>query len=199
MEKTIADRLREAGDSNMPWLAFVKAEGFSVLENDGKVLAHIADEIEREYAVRPRLHGNPVQEGGIVCNSFDGAPGKVRGVAVIDGKPNVLIERQGWYGEDEIALPCLDADGVPHRLGDSVWSLVDDTKRKVLGFDFEHAPEFVVMTETGRFSPDMLTHKEPVSLKGLLDYVNEQADKCDSRFEPLNEIGRQLAILIDRS
>lgn len=101
MGNTIADRLRDyalAPLGTNPW------EFFHIDDECGSFHRYLADEIEREYILRLCLDGMPVKEGDMVVNIHDGTPGKVRGVAVIDGKPSVLIERQGWYGEDEIEL-----------------------------------------------------------------------------------------------
>lgn len=203
MGKTIAARLREYALAPLmtnPWDFFVGAR-----ENYQNIHRYFADEIEREYIPKPRLSGKPIEEGDFVCNAYDGTPGKVKGLAVIDGVPSVLIERQGWYREDEITAAVLDANGIPFKKGETVYSVKYGKPCKV----HEVVPKsdrgtIIVCIRHGDGLPiaypaSFFTHEEPVSLDGLLDYVNEQADKCGSMYEPLNEIGRQLNILIERN
>lgn len=143
-----------------------------VCVNAGQLLA----EIEREYLPRPSYDdGEPVQEGDIIADRNDNRCGhkvlswSVRSdgqTAFYTGTSSMAIKT----GErvKRLQNEVTDADGVPIRVGDTVWLVkrtIDDGPFKVTAVK---PGEVSYETHDGRrgmcFAIGNLTHKEPDSL-----------------------------------
>lgn len=132
------------------------------------------EEVERDYIPRPRLDGEIISEGDELCQCYDHEPDIVRGIGMIDGEIEVLLDNHGWFNESEIERPqpkVLDADGVEIKVGDTVWNTEGNYKYTVKRMcsskdcviaDGDKGKGYHLM---GYF----LTHKEPDSITKIRD------------------------------
>lgn len=168
----------------------------------------IADEIERYYIPRPRFEdGEPVQfgdepewlvtvdemtfyENGIVCVGHDGNTFAVN--------PGELVKRP--------TPKVLDADGVPIKVGDTVYEVETGLRSTVTSTTMLDSNGNTVCCKDGcpgelHYKPEELTHQEPDSLEKLMgdikDYGAEvHIDECWAA--TTDEWARRLARLIER-
>ena len=197
MKKLLHERLRET-ESNLTLLG-----GYYIyLTNDQK--KELANEIERYYIPRPRF-----EDGEPACWKDELANGEPLFTITYDHAGVISINAETVNPEYELVedqaltrpLPkVLDADGVEIKVGDTVWR-TDPPIHPSQVVDIKHypegQPEVVCSEKNGQviahYSPNLLTHKEPDSIKNLLD------DIADWGFSKYDEASRRVAqSFIDR-
>lgn len=156
----------------------------------------IADEIEKYYDPKPRdPEGNPVHkdmevDGGTVhtwCVYGDGSWD-------LYDEDYVPIQNGGLC--DPIRLPepkVLDADGVEIKVGDTVW-------HKEMGIKFLVTKLPTPIYTTG-YNPNLLTHREPDSLKKAVNDLGELLNfpMCDDiKLDKVEEVYNRLTALVER-
>ena len=158
-----------------------------VYVNAGQLL----EEIEREYLPRPRFEdGEPVKEGDTIC--IDGhLPLKVNSWSIRNDGLTVFscpTSHRSIKTGDCVKRPepeVLDADGVPIRIGDTVWNVNTGKCLVVKGFSERW---FLAIEDTIKHNPLAFSHKEPDSLERIeadakLDvcvyYEGRDEHKCD--------------------
>lgn len=191
-DKTLVERLRDLQNGDYSYITqceFVRAVGAKCpreMQGYGCNLClnvtakAIADAIEREYLPRPRYEdGEPVQFGDAYTDKY--------GTAWLNGIRSIHIDCNGEFSlrghtlghsgmfadfgrNERVKRPepeVLDADGVPIKVGDTVYFVLDPEPLRVVGIDNYG----FVICEGKKDStfpyPDVLTHKEPDSLERI--------------------------------
>lgn len=95
--------------------------------------------------------------------------------------------------------PIVDVDGVPFKIGDTVWNIKNGDKLKVIGIDHDSYCQIDVEgidrigdTYDTCYRPESLTHKEPDSLEKLRDDLARKYGTSSSwvkRISALIEMG----------
>lgn len=155
----------------------------TIYVNAGQLL----EEIEREYLPRPRYEdGELVREGDTIC--IDGElPLKVYWYSVRSDGLTVFScptsSRQIKTGE-RVKRPepeVLDADGVPIRVGDTVWAVGQHVVKGPLNVTAVEPGVVSYETDDGRhgmyFTIGDITHKEHDSLERI--EADAKLDVCD--------------------
>lgn len=168
----------------------------------------IADEIEKYYDPKPRdPEGNPVHkdmelDGGVVSHWSVYEDGSW---SVFDSNYD---EIQCGDKDEPIRLPepkVLDADGVEIKVGDTVWHKKMGIKFLVTKLptpDYYSSVE-VKTTEppiyTTGYDPNLLTHREPDSLKKLQQFAVDSAAYAEgSEQDKFMEIADRLTAIMER-
>lgn len=137
------------------------------------MLTHWADEIERYYIPRPRFEdGEPVKEGDEVYGGtayyiqvMDDRSWKIEdedGRCLCDGNLGDRVRRPE---------PVFDADGVPIKVGDTVWDKRCPQEELVVVEVDDNGKVFC--NEWSCYSAEFLTHKEPDSLDKFLNDIED--------------------------
>lgn len=174
-DKTVVERLREDAKRAR------EERGLTVYTPDQ--LEKFADAIEREYLPRPRFDdGEPVQFGDAYTDKYGRVwENGIRSVHIeCNGDFSLHSYTRGHSGmfeefgqNDCVKRPepeILDADGVPIRVGDTVWNV---NTGKYLVVDGLGERWFCAIGDTIKYNPLMFSHKQPDSL----ERIEEDAEK----------------------
>lgn len=200
-DKTLVERLREVNldcdqhtDCQLANVVGVDCTSATCAQCGMDTAHALADAIEREYLPRPRFEdGDPVQFGDMaevredlgdviemvfqddkcveVGIAFDGGESTSSHYMIYDGE---RVKRP----EPEV----LDADGVPIKVGDTVYEAFDTTAEpmKVTNVDERG---LVVCEDDRKYMlthPDHITHKQPDSLERIeTDALMASIDYCN--------------------
>ena len=226
MKKLLHERLREVQASTGLLLCnlLVKTLGIprektDICTNRVPVIAEaIADEIEKYYIPRPRFEdGEPVQFG-------DSFIQKCVNVEVELDKIGIsLFTKDGlnmvWFPDEVVPRPepkVLDADGVPCKKGETVyyapgyitkdnkgpWKVLDiqGSDSVLIGRGYIPGEDDYMETVSGE-APDILTHREPDSLKKAVDDLGELLNfpMCDDiKLDKVEEVYNRLTAIMER-
>lgn len=209
MKKLLHERLREYGSKcHADYAEWLKQRHANEL----------ADEIEKYYIPRPRFEdGEPVQTsdmeeiGGLAtCRVYTDGSWKFNPDKYEDERnPKPWDEQQGRQC-DFIKRPepkVLDADGVPCKKGETVWSLVDSTKWEIIDIHPTEPRIAVRQLDIGKdvsggwFLASGLTHREPDSLKKAVNDLGELLNfpMCDDiKLDKVEEVYNRLTAIMER-
>lgn len=121
--------------------------------------------------------GIEIKVGDTVWRTSGNYPWRVDEITT-DGRVGILDDDGlGDYADPKNLThnePILDADGVPIKVGDVVWSINSDKGgpvKKIKGDNIEVHCDSIPYTQGSHFyaSPSQLTHNEPDSLEKLMD------------------------------
>lgn len=192
MKKLLHERLREAAKNGVSSIETCDRNIVVSLLKDEEL--SLADEIEKYYIPRPRFDdGEPVQFGDEFADCSgnphtlheiryrDKAAAGLGAKCLLEANTTSPKDYDGisfnLYDDAFVKRPeskVLDADGVPTKKGDKVWSINNpemkmtvDNFQQIYGQDVTVNCEFE--GEFYNFNPDKLTHREPDSLEKLRD------------------------------
>lgn len=215
MKKLLHERLREAADcehddlyaSNVICADYGMRTCASV-SAEATLFRELADEIEKYYIPRPRFEdGEPVQIGDVFIQKC------VNEEVELDKIGIVLFTKDGlnmvWFPGEVVPRPepkVLDADCVEIKVGDTVWGKYSGVEHEVLGFDTCDGLLCVSIRNvktgsTGGESPNLITHREPDSIKKAVGDLGELLNfpMCDDiKLDKVEEVYNRLTALVER-
>ena len=200
-DKTLVERLREGNNANATCAA---AAIGALLNRDhtanclgtecrnciNEMIKKLADAIEREYLPRPRFEdGEPVQFGDKFV--YDKSTGQssivfkfgyttIDGCTIYDSMGNCSLHPK--RPEPEV----LDADGVPIKVGDTLWNLCNGVKVVVDGL--RDGGFYSSIGGDYTRNPRVFSHKQPDSLERIeedagkltCEYFGKKIGDCES-------------------
>ena len=215
-DKTLVERLREVNPYENDFcieaaniIGIKCGDSRTCKECQSKLYNSLTDAIEREYLPRPRFEdGEPVKIGDKFENHF----GKSEYIAEIQWLPNMryaLKSESGHYAYkagERVKRPepeVLDANGVPIKVGDTVWHINTGECRTVDEVDDSW---FGTSGYAVKLNPLMYSHKQSDSLErihedALMDaeqYVKKYNMVCcgeANKAMRLNLLNRQRKVL----
>lgn len=141
----------------------------------------IQAEVDKYYLQCPLLeNGEPIEIGETYQATGDGQQWTVLGFR--DGTYNVIALnnkgtrrelKAGWLRK---ITEVPDADGVPIKVGDTVWEVSTGLRFDVTKVTKNHCVH-TVQGQTFVFPEETLTHKEPLSIEKLVDDMRSLADR----------------------
>lgn len=205
-DKTLVERLREASRDYAVSADCIINEivGINecVLKEEGveacqacmkRTLNALADAIEREYLPRPRFEdGEPVKFGDEFINMHS-ETFKVNAIGVDVAGPYIdyMLGRQYVKDGERVKRPepeVLDADGVPIRVGDTVYHVETGRRYEVTGLPQKGSYKSVQLRDyidegSAHYDPPLLTHNEPDSLERI---------EADAQMNPIDYVVKVL-------
>lgn len=146
--------------------------------------AELQQAIDRYYLPRPLFEdGEPVQFGEMAAHPILDKPSPIKSIEYFgDGSFALWFDGTeaitGYDNGERVRRPeprVLDADGVPIEVGDTVWKVGCKHAYGVCEIDESKFYDVLVVRKDcglmNRFYHDKLTHREPDSLKKLLNDI----------------------------
>ena len=222
-DKTLVERLREGNNANATCAA---AAIGALLNRDhtanclgtecrnciNEMIKKLADAIEREYLPRPRFDdGEPVQFGDKYTTD-SGKVGTVFRIEYTESQTNIWpiegdnIGIAALVGDERVKRlkpEVLDAEGVPIKVGDTVWRTDEINGKSRIVKDL-YKDGSVITDYEGTIpvcvNPKHLTHKQPDSLElvetDIAEWCIDHAVK--GGIVPVNEWVERIKALLER-
>ena len=205
-DKTLVEMLREVdyGHANHTHCQIADALGIrcegKTCDECGENMAHrLADAIEREYLPRPQFEdGEPVQfgdkfESSNIVGTVDYIlKGNVEGCVIGRKEDCACVMYPNGKRLQRPKQEVLDADGLPIRVGDTVWAISEHIIKGPMIVTAVEPGMVSYKTEYGAhgnyYTIGEITHKEPDSLERIdkdagklaCEYFNREIGDCEN-------------------